>query len=92
MLVLPVEILYGFSSITQVELFNGLECNLNLVYLFISVVLEHEITASINLLFVFLNSLVHLFLEPHLDGESQFRAKAILDIYQYDKEECSTAF
>ena len=91
MLVFAIQVFYGLSSISEVELVDGFQSDFYFVNFFIAIVFKHEVTTPINLLLILLDSLVHLPFEPHFYRQSKFLRKAILHVDQdYEEKNAAT--
>ncbi len=92
MFVFSIQVLDGQEGVVEVKLINGFECDFDLMNFLISIVLEHEVTAPVDLFFVLMNPLVHLFFESVLDSLTQFWSEPVFDIDKNDEEEYSACF
>lgn len=79
--VFSVQIFYGHAGVSLIELFDCFEGNLNFMNLFVSVVLQHKITASEYLFLILKDSFVHLFLKTIFHCEAQLLSETIFDIH-----------
>lgn len=79
--VFSVQIFYGHAGFSLIKLFDCFQGNLNLMNLFVSVVLQHKITAAEYLVLILKDSFVHLFLKTIFDCEAQLFSETIFDIH-----------